>query len=124
NGLVKIRGLLDGMGGWDRAPLVGSMTSGQQKLKGQLNKLMGPISQILGSGTPQEGEARRMLDAITVSPTQDKEVALSNLEDLRQYVIDQYEQKLGSVVPGYQPASAAPAAKSLHDEADDLLKGQ
>ena len=93
-----------GQMGWqERVPIVGQHTNAQQAFKSDLNQMIAQITQATGSGTPQEGEARRQLEALTVSLTQGPEIAQRNIDSLKQYLRNMYEQEVGSVVPGYTP---------------------
>jgi len=109
--------LVKGSGKLDRVPGVGQFTERQQRIKGMLDTMLAPITQALGSGTPQEAEAKRKLETLTVSFGQGPDVASQNIAGLKAYLRDIYEQEVGSVVPGYQPqGQAKPSAKSLADE--------
>jgi hypothetical protein len=84
----------------DQVPVLGKLTDTQKEIAGKISPLMGLISQITGSGTPQEGEARRFLDNLSVSAGQGKEIAQKNIEGLRNLLTGAYEAQARSLVPG------------------------
>lgn len=113
-GLGVLRNLVGDTDNWDRVPGAGLVSSNQQRIKGQLENMVAPISQFLGSGTPQEKEAQRRLKTLTVSLGQGKEVSQANIDSLIKYIEDAYDAKIKSVVPDNKAVSkgAAPAAAS------------
>lgn len=111
------------MGTAERLPVVGGFTEAQQRMHGDLDSILAPITQVLGSGTPQEAEAKRKLQTLSVSAGQNKEVAVKNIQSLKAYLRDVYEQEVGSLVPGYKPRAATPSKSTAHSLADELLGG-
>lgn len=107
-GLGKIEALVKESTFWDR--VAGGFTDRQQKIEGLLNPLIPMISQATGSGTPQEGEAKRLLNTIRTRLTQGKEVTLENINNLRQMLRQAYDSRVQAAVPGYQP-SAQPSSE-------------
>lgn len=83
----------------------GSWAEKNQKIAGLLTPLLPQISQFTGSGTPQDKEAQRLLDVVTSSIRQGKEVTLENIRQLRAGLQGAYDAKAQSLVPGYKPPS-------------------
>lgn len=93
----------------DRA--VPSFSSKQQRIAGKLDTMLGPMTQALGSGTPQEAEAKRKLQALSSSVMQDPKTAVANVRDLQGFLRSNYEEQLRAKVIGGAPAQqAAPPA--------------
>lgn len=106
--LTDIKALVDQTGLKDRIPVAGQYTDVQKNIQGLLNPIIPLISQITGSGTPQEGEARRLLATITVDASQGKEVAAKNIDKLQSLLQGAYDSKAKTLVPGYAgPQDAA-----------------
>lgn len=99
----------------------GGLTDLQQEIKGISNMLVNPITQATGGGVAQEAEARRQLNTVSVNLTQNKDVALENINQLMNYVERMYDAKVRSLVPSAtaeeragspSPSRAAPAPAS------------
>lgn len=105
-GLKQLRDEVNATGTMDRVPLLGQFTDNQEKIQGTIGTLNAPISQVLGSGTPQEQEAKRMIKNLSVSFGQGPDVALSNIDTLEKYVRDAYNSRVRSLVPSYAPPTA------------------
>lgn len=100
-GLDAIDALVKDSTIWDR--VAGGFTDRNKKIEGLLAPLIPMISQLTGSGTPQEGEAKRMLNTIRTSITQGKEVTRENIANLKSTLQSAYDAKVQSLVPGYKP---------------------
>lgn len=109
-GLEPIKAEVDQLGLLDRA--IPSWSEKQQGIAGKVNTLLAPISQKLGSGTPQDREAARTIDNVTASIRQNPETAKKNLEFLQGFLKNHFQQRFEStVIPETVQASPArPAA--------------
>lgn len=112
SGLGRMRDTVGQTDWTDRVPFFGGKTDRQQKIKGQLDTLLAPLSQFLGSGTPQDREAARKIETMSVSIAQNPDTAQANIDELLQYVGEAYDARVRSLVPGAKSATPAPAPGS------------
>lgn len=102
--LKRVKDRVGGAGLLDRVPIAGKYTDRQQLISGDLNTLEAPISQLLGSGTPQEKEALRRLKTLSVSVGQGSKVSKENIDSLIDYVQQSYVSRAKSLVPSAKDA--------------------
>jgi hypothetical protein len=122
--LDNMRGLVAETDWKDRVPVLGQWTDVQKRLKAQLDPILPMVSQITGSGTPQAGEAKRLLDVLTVGPSQSAEVTQQNIASLKRTLDSAYDARVKSLVPGAKTGTDAKPATNAGGGVHKMVNGK